>query len=240
MTATSTLKYRPLYKQIKSLILQRVIDGVWAPGNVLPSEQQLGQEFGVSQGTIRKALDEMTTENIFVRKQGKGTFVSQHSANRSLFHFFYISRDDGKRTMPDSKVISVTQATSHKMERERLQLNVGQKVVRLKRIRFLEQKPIIVETIALPANIFKNFAKIEIPNTLYELYESQYEVQVIKAVELLKAVSVNQEDAAHLGLEVGAPVLEIDRVAISLKQQPVEWRLSYVDTRNYRYLSELT
>ena len=68
---SSLSKNKSLYKQIKSLIRKQVIDGVWKPGDKLPSEQQLGKNFDVSQGTIRKALDEMTAENIFVRQQGR-------------------------------------------------------------------------------------------------------------------------------------------------------------------------
>lgn len=241
MAASSELNYQPLYKQIKSLILQRVIDGVWAPGTALPSEQQLGKEFGVSQGTIRKALDEMTAENIFVRKQGKGTFVSQHSASRSLFQFFYITSNDGKRVMPDSKILSVTRSTANKMEIERLDLKQGEKVIRIKRVRLLDNKPIIVEQISLAVSVFGDLGKAEnIPNTLYELYESKYDVKVMKAREKLKAVGLKKEDALHLGLAEGTPVLAIDRVAVSLDQRPVEWRLSYVDTENYYYLSDLT
>ena len=239
--AASALNYQPLYKQIKALILQRVIDGVWPPGTVLPSEQQLGNEFGVSQGTIRKALDEMTAENIFVRKQGKGTFVARHSANRSLFHFFYIISDDGKRIMPDGKVISINKAAANKSELDRLELDPGDKVIRIKRVRLLNKKPIVAEQISLPSKLYGDLGKKEtIPKSLYEFYETQFDVKVMKAKEKLKAVALKKEEAALLDLAEGSPVLEIERVAISLDQKPVEWRLSYVDTRNYYYLSELT
>ncbi len=241
MGASSGLNYQPLYKQIKSLILQRVIDGNWAPGEALPSEQQLGKEFGVSQGTIRKALDEMTAENIFIRKQGKGTFVSQHSAARSLFHFFYVVSNDGKRILPDSKVIGLTRASANKLEQSRLKLTAKDKVIRIKRVRFLNDKPVIVEHISLAVKVFGDFLKKEeIPNTLYELYESQYDVKVLKAVERLKAVKLKKDDAALLGMKAGAPVLEIDRLATALDTRPVEWRLSFVHTSDYYYLSELT
>jgi GntR family transcriptional regulator len=239
--SSSGPRYQPLYKQVKSLILQRVLDGTWLPGTSLPSEQKLGREFGVSQGTIRKALDEMTAENIFVRKQGKGTFISQHSPTRSLFHFFYIVSNEGKRTMPDSKVIKVTRAPANKTERERLNLAEGEKVIRIKRVRYLENKPVISEQISLPKEIFGDLGKNgEIRNTLYEIYESRYDVKVMKAIESLRAVKLKKEDSAHLGLTAGTPVIEIDRLAIALDKRPVEWRLSYVDTRNYFYLSELT
>lgn len=240
MEIPSKLNYQPLYKQIKALILRRVIDGIWAPGEVLPSEQHLGREFGVSQGTIRKALDEMTSENIFVRKQGKGTFVAQHSANRSLFHFFYIIGNDGKRVMPESRIVRVSRMSANAREREKLDLQKGAKVIRLKRVRFLDNKPVISEHITLPRAVFPSFEKQrKIPNTLYELYESRYDVKVRKAIEKIRAVGLEEEDAALLNLEPGTPVLEIDRTAVSIEEIPVEWRLSYVHTDDYFYLSEL-
>jgi GntR family transcriptional regulator len=236
-----TPKYQPLYKQIKLLILQRVIDGIWAPGDSLPSEQQLGKDFGVSQGTIRKALDEMTAEKIFVRKQGKGTFVSQHSENRSLFHFFCITDGRGQRQIPDSRTISLKKGIANKKEIKRLQIAQGSRVIRIKRIRYLKKKPIMSQSITLGMDIFKNLLDQEgIPNTLYSLYETNYEVKVLKVVERLRAVSALKEDAELLEIEDGSPVMEIDRTAIAIDGRHVEWRLSYVNTTNFHYLSELT
>jgi len=234
-------KFQPLYRQIKSFILQRVIEGTWAPGDVLPSEQQLSRDFGVSQGTIRKALDEMTAEKIFVRKQGKGTYVSQHSENRSLFHFFCITDSQGKRHTPKSQIIAFNRAAANKKEAERLKIKQGNRVIRIKRVRYLRKTPVMTQNISIAANIFKNFSKLEdIPNTLYSLYETQYDVKVLKVIEKLRAIGVYEEDAKLLGIKTGVPVIEIDRTAIAIDGRHVEWRLSYVNTEEYHYLSELT
>jgi GntR family transcriptional regulator len=234
-------KFQPLYKQIKSLILQRVIEGMWSPGDALPSEQQLSKDFGVSQGTIRKALDEMTAEKIFVRKQGKGTYVSQHSENRSLFHFFCITDAQGKRQTPKSQIIAFNRGSANKKEAERLQIKQSSRVIRIKRVRYLKKNPVMTQSISIAADIFKNFSKMEdIPNTLYSLYETQYDVKVMKVIERLRAISAPEEDAKLLGIEPGVPVMEIDRTAIAIDGRHVEWRLSYVNTEDYHYLSKLT
>src|SRR3546814_10554487 len=81
---------RPLYAQVRTLLLQRLIEGIWKPGTALPSEMQLAQELGVSQGTVRKALDDLAAENLVVRRQGRGTFVAEHDTDRALFHFFHL------------------------------------------------------------------------------------------------------------------------------------------------------
>ncbi len=241
MNPTSVPKFQPLYKQMKELIRQQIIDGVWSPGMALPSEQQLGKSFGVSQGTIRKALDEMTTENILIRKQGKGTFVSQHSDNRSLFHFFCLVGNDGSKVVPKSKILSINRTTANRTEVDRLRLDPGDKVMRIKRVRYLGTKPVVCQNISLPVKIFAGLGnKDELPNTLYKLYESDYDVKIVKAVEKLRAVIVKEEHAKLLGIPEGSPVMEADRTAIALDGSHAEWRLSYVNTQSHYYLSELT
>ena len=79
--------FSPLYRQIRSLITQGLETGEWRPGEAIPSETELAQRFNVSQGTVRKAIDEMAAENLLIRKQGKGTYVPSHSDPRAFFRF---------------------------------------------------------------------------------------------------------------------------------------------------------
>ncbi|CAG0976650.1 partial putative HTH-type transcriptional regulator YurK, partial [Rhodocyclaceae bacterium] len=85
--ANESPTFSPLYRQIKGLILQALEAGEWRPGEAIPSETELAARFGVSQGTVRKAIDEMAAENLLVRRQGKGTFVATHSDPRAFFRF---------------------------------------------------------------------------------------------------------------------------------------------------------
>jgi len=237
---SSLSKNKSLYKQIKSLIRKQVIDGVWKPGDKLPSEQQLGKNFDVSQGTIRKALDEMTAENIFVRKQGKGTFVSEHTTNSSLFQFFRIAKDGKRSETISSQALSMRSAVANQTETSRLQLNKGDRVLRIKRIRFLDDTPVVSENISLPVTIFQKLIKLdEVPNNLYPLYDSQFGVKVMKIVETIHAVSAKKEESRLLKIPLKTPLLRIDRTAIALDGRHVEWRMSYVDTRHHHYLSQL-
>ena len=77
--AGATPAFSPLYQQIKGLILQSLQSGEWKPGEAIPSEMDLAARYRVSQGTVRKAIDELTGENLVVRRQGKGTFVATHA-----------------------------------------------------------------------------------------------------------------------------------------------------------------
>ncbi len=231
---------QPLYAQVRALILRRLIDGVWRPGTMLPSEIQLGVEFGVSQGTVRKALDALAAENLVVRRQGRGTFVAEHDLDRALFHFFHMVGENAERQLPDSRVLSCRYGKASATEAAQLALLKGDPVARIRRVRVLGGVPAIVETIVVSEALFPNIGRDgDLPNTIYELYERRYEVTVARAEERLRAKAAEPAIAELLEIEPGTPLLEIDRTAFSLDGAPVEWRLSLCETRSHYYLAEL-
>ena len=231
---------QPLYAQIKALMMQRLIAGQWRPGEMLPSEFQLADLFGVSQGTVRKALDELAGENVVVRRQGRGTFVAEHDDHRALFHFFHLVGPDGERRLPESRLISVRKGLAGRLEAGRLAIGRGVPVIRIRRIRLLDDRPAIAETIAVPQKLFPDLADIrEVPNTLYDFYERRYGVTIARAVERLAAVAADERDAKLLETAPGVPLLEIDRTALALDGAPVEWRVSRCLTATHHYRVEL-
>ncbi len=234
-----SLGFRPLYRQVRDRLIRRLVDGVWAPGEPLPSEIQLAAELGVSQGTVRKALDAMAAENLVVRRQGRGTFVARHDEERIMFQFFKLVGDDGQRTFPQSKVLALSLARANAAERAALKLAKDTRVIRIRRLRSIKGAPVIVENIALPEPMFPGLAAMEPPNNLYGLYAMRFGVTVASTREQLKAVSVCEADAEALGATPGVPALKIDRLALSLERQPVEWRVSVCLTEKLHYLSEL-
>ena len=237
----ATPKAQPLYAQVKALMMQRLIAGQWRPGELLPSEFQLADEFGVSQGTVRKALDELAADNVMVRRQGRGTFVAEHDDRRALFHFFHLVGPDGERRLPDSRLISVRKGLAGRLEAGRLGVGRGAPVIRIRRVRLLDGRPAICETIAVPQKLFPDLADISaLPNTLYDLYERRYGVTIARAVERLAAVAADERDARLLDIAPGAALLEIDRTALALDGAPVEWRVSRCLTAANHYQVELS
>jgi len=238
--AEPAFAYRPLYVQVKDRLVRRLIDGAWLPGQLIPSEMELAREIGVSQGTIRKALDAMTGENLLVRRQGRGTYVAEPEESRILFQFFRLVGDDGEHAFPTSRILSRETVQANAVERERLQLGPASRVVRIERVRSLGGRPLIVETISLPHERFSSIeAMAEIPNNVYRLYSQNWGVTIARAVERLKAVAATPADARELGCTAGAPLLEIARVAYDLEGSPVELRLSRCLTDGIHYASEL-
>lgn len=228
----------PLYMQIKDLLVSRISNGQWSPGELIPSEIQLAQELGVSQGTVRKAISELVEKNILTRKQGRGTFVAYHDSQRALFHFFHIVDNAGHKVLPDSTTLSCRRKRVSRLQSIKLQLPPGSSVVNIERIRKLNGRPVILETITLPSDPFAELTRIDphhLPNMLYELYEKEFGTTIHSAEEQLRAVVASAYDASLLDVAPGTPLLEIDRIALTLDNTPVELRVSRCITRNHHY-----
>ena len=227
-----------LYMQIKDLLVAKITKGEWPPGKIIPSEINLALEFGVSQGTVRSAITELVENNVLTRRQGRGTFVANHDTHRALFHFFHITNNKGHKVLPDSSVLHCRRKQASRMEVSKLQLAVGADVVRIERVRNISAAPTIVETITLPADPFTDLVKAgscDLPNTLYELYEKRYGITIHSADERLRAVVASKREASLLNLEPGTPLLEIERIALTLDRTPIELRISRCSTKNHHY-----
>jgi GntR family transcriptional regulator len=228
--------YRPLYRQVYDIMVRKVAQGVWRPGASLPSEQNLAKEMGVSQGTMRKVLDALTAENLLERRQGKGTFIAENTQERTLFRFFRIARPGGKRMTPERVDETVKVRASRALERTKLGLARTDKVVEIVRVRHIEKVPAIHETIVLPAPLFPGIEKRpSLPNSLYSLYQSDYGLNIVAAHEELSAQLATAVDQEELGIPKGGAILVIERLAVSLQDQKVEWRISRVRSTDLVY-----
>lgn len=238
-TGGNAVGFRPLYRQVYDTLLRRLADAVWQPGQILPSEGVLAAELGVSQGTVRKALDALTADSLLVRRQGRGTFVAEHDDKQSVFRFFKLRPDGAVAGTPTSRVVAIAEAAANIDERDRLALLRNARVVRLERVRALDGRICLVETIAVPSSLFPGLAAMELPNTLYSLYATRFGITIATAHERLKAIALAPDKAPLLGVPAGIPVLEVDRVAVDLEDRPVEWRLSTCLTEDIHYASVL-
>jgi GntR family transcriptional regulator len=236
---TRALGFHPLYRQVRDLLVKRIVDGVWKPGEVLPNEFDIAADLGVSQGTVRKALDQLEAEKFVLRRQGKGTFVASHDEARILFQFFKLVPDSGVSEFPDSRILSVAAVAADARAGSALALRAGARVVRIERVRSLAGRICIFERILLPRALFPGIEKRDLPNNLYELYRSDFGVTIVRASEKLKAIAAKPRDAKHLGLKARAPLLSVDRTAFADDGRPVEWRVSLCQTDTLHYLADL-
>ncbi len=231
--------FRPLYRQVYEVLVRRIADGVWKPGDALPSEPEIAADLRVSHGTVRKALDELAAENLVLRRQGRGTYVASHDDARILFQFFKIVADTGEHRFPESRILSVDIVDADNDAAQRLAVRAGARMVRLDRVRSVGDKLCIFERIVLPKVMFPGIEKRTLPNNLYELYRSVFGVTVVRTTERLKAIGASRGVAKHLGVASGTPLLQVDRVAFGIDGKPAEWRVSLCLTDTTHYLSDL-
>ena len=228
--------FRPLYRQVYDYLVARIVNGTWKAGEALPSEQALAAELGVSQGTVRKSLDVLALEKLIERRQGKGTFVAEHTQERALFRFFRLARPEGERVTPACGAEKVRRRPATRREIEKLELPVNSDIVQISRTRLIDGKPAVLETISVPELVFPDIEKYApLPNALYSLYQTVYGVNIVHAVEQVRADLARKDDAKRLQLAAGAPILHIDRVAIGLDGRKVEWRVSRCNTTDLIY-----
>jgi len=237
-TQPTEISLKPLYQQVRERLLLRLIDGDWIAGDVIPSEIQLARELGVSQGTVRKALDEMVRDNILRRKQGRGTFVASSEDAEFVFQFFRLQPDTGDRVMPASVVISVRREKANASVAQLLEITRGTEIVKIERVRSLNDRPVIAETVILVRALFEGFPSApEVPNNLYNLYAKRWGIRIGRADERLKAGGASPIEAERLGCAPNTPLLRVERVARDLSNRAVELRLSNCLTDGLHYTS---
>jgi GntR family transcriptional regulator len=234
--------FSPLYQQIKALITQSLQTGEWKPGELIPSEVELANRFKVSQGTVRKAIDELAAENLVMRKQGKGTFVSTHHEARAHFRFLRLMPDEGVPHYPESKFIEVKRMRAPADVARLLDLKSGDAVIFIKRVQSFDGVPTIVEELWLPGMTFKGLTAErleEYKGPMYGLFESEFGTRMIRATEKIRAVCAAAEDAALLHLAANTPLLASERVSFTYGDKPVELRRGLYSTERHHYHNEL-
>ncbi|PHV24775.1 GntR family transcriptional regulator [Janthinobacterium sp. BJB426] len=241
--ATASPTFSPLYQQIKALITQSLQSGEWKPGELIPSEVELAGRFKVSQGTVRKAIDELAAENLVMRRQGKGTFVSTHHEARAHFRFLRLVPDEGVPHYPESKFIEVKRVRAPADVARLMDLKSGDAVIFIKRVQYFDGVPTIVEELWLPGLIFKGLTAerlVEYKGPMYGLFETEFGTRMIRASEQIRAVCADAGAAQLLNIDLGTPLLSSERVSFTYGDKPVELRRGLYLTSRHHYQNELS
>ena len=235
--------FRPLYQQIKALITQSLQSGEWKPGELMPSEVELAGRFKVSQGTVRKAIDELAAENLVVRRQGKGTFVATHAEQQVRYRFLRLVPDEGVPHHPESRFVEVKRIRAPAEVARLLELKSGDAVVYIKRIQSFEGEPTILEELWLPGQLFKGLSAerlAEYKGPMYGLFESEFGTRMIRASEKIRAVAADASASEFLKVAEGTPLLCAERVSFTYGDKAVELRRGLYSTAQHHYLNELS
>lgn len=235
--------FSPLYQQIKALILQSLQSGEWKPGEMIPSEMELAARYRVSQGTVRKAIDELAGDNLVARRQGKGTFVTTHHEDVVKFRFLRLVPDEGEPHYGTSRVLECKRLRAPAEIARLLDLRTGDSVVQIRRVLFFSGEATVLDEIWLVGSSFKGLTAeklTEWKGPMYALFEAEFGTRMIRATEKIRAVAADGATAALLAVPEGAPLLSVERVSFTYGDRPVEVRRGlYVTARHY-YQNDLS
>ena len=242
----STPAFSPLYQQIKGLILHSLQHGEWKPGEVIPSEMDLAARFRVSQGTVRKAIDELASDNLLVRRQGKGTFVATHAEQQVQYRFLKLLPDSGdvREEGPAQRTILECKRNRATAEIARaLQIRTGDPIIQARRILAFAGVPTILEDIWLPGQAFKGLTAEQMANyhgPTYAMFELDYGVRMVRAEEKIRAVVPDDEQANLLLVPPHTPLLSVERIAYTYNDVPMELRRALYRTDTHHYHNSLS
>ncbi|GAA6118097.1 GntR family transcriptional regulator [Acidovorax sp. FG27] len=244
--AASTPAFSPLYQQIKGLILQSLQQGEWKPGEAIPSEMDLAARFRVSQGTVRKAIDELAAENLVTRRQGKGTFVATHAERHVQYRFLKLQPDVGDANDEGPAQRNVLECRRQRASAEiarALMLRAGDPVILARRILAFSGEPTILEDIWLPGQTFKGLTGerlAQYQGPTYAMFEIDFGVRMVRAEEKIRAVLPDAAQAQALGVSEQTPLLSVERLAYTYNDVPMELRRGLYRTDTHHYRNELS
>lgn len=235
--------FSPLYRQIRVLLTQALQSGEWRPGESIPSETELAHRFSVSQGTVRKAIDEMAADNLLVRKQGKGTFVATHHDPRAFFRFLRLAPINGSIETSQSVPLECWRARAGQEVARTLDVEVGSQIIIVRRLLKFAGKPVVIDEIYLRGDLFPGLnldVLKEHQGSLYSFFETRFGVRMVRAEERLRAVPADRQSAEYLDVQEDSPLLSVERVAYTYDDEPVEWRRGLCSTADHYYLNTLS
>jgi GntR family transcriptional regulator len=240
--AADAPSFSPLYRQIKLLMMSGLKAGEWRPGDAIPSELELAARFKVSHGTVRKAIDELASENLLVRRQGKGTFVATHSEQQAQYRFLRLAPDDGDVEPAQRRFIDCRRLRAPADVARAFSLKPGDAAVQVRRVLSFRGRPVVYDDIWLPGKLFKGLSAERLSGyrgPMYALFETEFGVHMVRAEEKIRAVAADAEAAGHLEVPAGCPLLSVERLSLTWGDQPVELRRGLYRTEAHHYRNEL-
>jgi GntR family transcriptional regulator len=241
----ATPAFSPLYQQIKGLILQSLQASEWKPGESIPSEMELAARYRVSQGTVRKAIDELASGHLLIRKQGKGTFVATHAEHQVQYRFLKLVPDQGdlntegpaQREIVDCKRLRASAEIARA-----LALRSGDTVLQVRRVLSFSNVPTILEDLWLPGTPFKGLTAERLADyhgPMYALFETEFGVRMVRAEEKIRAVLPDKAQRELLQLPPNTPLLSVERIAYTYNNTPMELRRGFYRTDTHHYHNDL-
>lgn len=240
-TLAESVTQGPLYREVRRRILDCLSRGEWKPGDMLPTERELAERFGVAISTIRAGVGELTATDVLVRRQGKGTFVARHNAGPQQFRYSNVYDGGGTKLSTLRTVRRLERMRAGPEIAGRLGLQHGREpfIYRIQATLTAGGRAVAALELILPAHVFPKARREDFEQTeenLYALYQRKWGVTVLRMEEWVSAQAADTGTARSLKVRTGHPVMRLERVAYSFNDVPVEIRNRTYEGTGHRYL----
>ena len=231
------MRKQPLYNQLVDILSEK-IEHECVPGDALPSERELSERYGLSRTTVRLALQELENLGLVVRQHGRGTFVADRSVQAAnltqTYSFTEQMREMGR--VPKTITLEFSEIEADKNLAEHMGVRLGEKLIKIERLRCADDMPLMVERTHLPLKKFITFKRPMLDGkSLYEVIEGMYHEKVRVAEEEFFASIARPVDAHLLGIGEGAPVLDLVRTTYNTHNEIIEYTLSVARADQFKY-----
>ncbi len=231
----------PIYHQLKTLIKEQIEDNVWSVDEVIPSERELSESFDISRLTVRQAINDLVSEGVLYRKRGIGTFVAKKKINQVLTKLSSFTSDMEMRGFkPGAKVLDKCVVPSSKKIATIFNIEEGEKVAKLFRLRLADDEPMALEKSFLPVEKVGPILGESLENkSLYKELIEKCNLNLVRAIQTIEISYADKDEAELLNIESGTPVLLIERTTFSDKDIPLEYVQSLYRADRYKFSIEM-
>jgi GntR family transcriptional regulator len=230
----------PRYYQLKEILEKRIQSGEFQTGDQFPTDEQLCNEYGLSRGTVRRAVEMLIVAGLLRREQGRGTFIN--SPQKAPVFFRLASFDEEMKARgwePSTTLISRRAFSANAEVAKHLQISTGEKAIEIIRLRLADEKPIAYETRYLSYKTCPQLLEEDLENqSIHSLLIDKYSIPLVRACYTVEARVLSQNEATHLQVEPGSAGFAIERVTYTLDDKPVTWYRTVYRGDVYRFSAE--
>ncbi|GAM74625.1 transcriptional regulator [Vibrio ishigakensis] len=227
---------KPRYLQIADTLIERISSGELPAGSMLPTEGELQQEFDVSRVTIRKAMQKLVEKDLLFRQRGSGTYVKAPKAQHNALQLSgFVEEVSAQGKTPSSKIITFELIECDELVAEKLELDLGEEVYSIRRLRLIDDEPEVLEHTFLPVALFPDLSISAMRSSKYDYIEKTKGLQIKLSRQSIKPQILDIATANELNIEVSQPVIRVDSVGELASGEVFEYTIHYFRVNQYSF-----
>jgi len=216
---------KPLHMQMEEMIREKLETGEWAPGSLIPSENEMSQENGISRMTARNVVTKLVQEGLLFRIPGKGTFVTEQKIEaKSLFYEGIREQLERMGYEVSTKLLDVRTSKATKDVYQKLKIDRNAKVYVVQRLRLVKGEPLSIHTSYIPVSLAPKLDEWDLVNEqLCSVLSKHYDLNRERMLEELESVAATEHEAELLDVPAGQPLLMLQDTIVDQNGRPFEY-----------------